>query len=131
MREQAVGRTRAMALAAVAAFALVACGGDDDGNGGVGSPEPAGGGDGGTGAADITISGLAFNPSTLDVAPGDTISVTNEDGPTHTFTADDGSFDEELAPGDSADVTVEGESGTEIPFHCEIHPSMTGTLTLA
>jgi len=131
VRRQAVGRTRAMVLAAVAAFALVACGGDDDGNGGVGSPEPAGGGDGGTGAADITISGLAFNPSTLDVAPGDTISVTNEDGPTHTFTADDGSFDEELAPGDSADVTVEGESGTEIPFHCEIHPSMTGTLTLA
>jgi plastocyanin len=130
---QAVGRTRAMALvlAAVAAFALVACGGDDDGNGGAGSPEPAGGGDGGTGAAEITISGLAFKPSTLEVAPGDTIGVTNEDGPTHTFTADDGSFDEELAPGDSADVTVEGESGTEIPFHCEIHPSMTGTLTLS
>ncbi|HEX6131904.1 MAG TPA: cupredoxin domain-containing protein, partial [Actinomycetota bacterium] len=131
VRRQAVGRTRAMVLAAVAAFSLVACGGDDDGNGGAGSPEPAGNGDAGTGAADITISGLAFNPSTLDVAPGDTISVTNEDGPTHTITADDGSFDEELAPGDSADVTVEGESGTEIPFHCEIHPSMTGTLTLA
>lgn len=119
------------AIALVAAFALVACGGDDGNGGGAGSPEPAGDGDtGGGAAADITISGLAFQPSALDVEAGATITIANEDGPTHTFTADDGSFDEELASGDSVDVTIEGASGDELGFHCEIHPSMTGTLTI-
>lgn len=126
MTGRRIVRTRAVALAAVAAFALVACGGDDgNGDGGAGSPEPAGDG----AAGDITIAGLAFDPSALDVEPGATITVVNDDSTTHTFTADDGSFDEELGSGDSIDVTLEGESGDELGFHCEIHPAMTGTLT--
>ena len=116
------------AMVLVAALALVACGGDDgNGDGGAGSPEPA---DGGT-SADITISGFAFDPSSLDVEAGATITVVNDDSTTHTFTADDGSFDEELGQGASAEVTVDGESGDQIPYHCRIHSSMTGTLTIA
>ena len=120
------GRASAWLLAGVMAIALVACGGDDGEDGG--ATEPAG--DGGGVAADISISGLAFHPSSLEVEPGGTITVSNDDSPTHTFTADDGSFDEELASGDSVEVTVEGDGGDEVAFHCEIHPSMTGTLTL-
>jgi plastocyanin len=127
MGRTTIGRASALALAVVAAFALVACGGDDGNGGGTGSAGPAEGGGGATG--EITVSGFAFNPSTLDVQPGDTITVVNDDSTDHTFTADDGSFDEELAPGDSVEVTLEGNSADEVGFHCEIHPSMTGTLT--
>jgi plastocyanin len=127
MGRTTIGRASALALAVVATFALVACGGDDGNGGGTGSAGPAEGAGGATG--EITISGFAFNPSTLDVQPSDTITVVNDDSTDHTFTADDGSFDEELAPGDSVEVTLEGNSGDEVGFHCEIHPSMTGTLT--
>jgi plastocyanin len=95
-------------------------------------PEPTNGPT--TGAAPvptsvITISGFAFDPSTLEVQPGDTITIVNGDTADHTFTADDGSFDEEVAAGDATEVTLKGSSGDKLAFHCEIHQSMTGTLT--
>ena len=113
-----------VALAAVAVVAA-ACGGDDEGGGTTG-------GNGGGGASDgttITIRDFAFDPATLQVSGQATLTVTNEDSTAHTFTLDDGSVDQDLAPGDSAEVTVEVSETTG--FHCEIHPNMTGTLEVA
>jgi plastocyanin len=111
----------------VGAFALGACGGDDEGGAEEG---PTGGGDGGAGGGtSITIEGFAFSPSTVQVSGETTLTITNEDGATHTFTLDDGSVDEEVASGASVEVTVNPSETTG--FHCAIHPQMTGTLEVA
>jgi plastocyanin len=75
----------------------------------------------------ITIEGSAFSVAG-DVKSSDVVSVTNNDGFTHTVTSDDGLFD----------VTVEGGATVSLPslnpgtyaFHCKIHTSMHGTLTV-
>ena len=71
----------------------------------------------------------AFNPAQLNVAPGTTVRFVNNDTVPHTATADNGAFDtEELQPGYSMDVFLEGE-GT-VPYHCELHPEMKGSIVV-
>jgi plastocyanin len=115
---------------------LAACGGDNGGGGPTGGTSTgttgttgATGTTGGGGGAAITIQGFAFDPSTLQVSGETTITITNNDGVTHTFTLDDGSVDQEIAAGESVDVTVNISQTTG--FHCRIHASMTGTLEVA
>jgi plastocyanin len=73
----------------------------------------------------VSISGMKFNPPTLEVAAGDTITFTNEDSAPHTATANDGAFDTgRLGKGESATVTI-GVAGT-FDYICKIHPSMKG-----
>ncbi|MFA5775580.1 MAG: cupredoxin domain-containing protein [Ilumatobacteraceae bacterium] len=75
----------------------------------------------------ITISGAVF-AVTGDVKSADLASVTNNDSFKHTVTSDDGVFD----------VTVEGGATKSLPslspgtyaFHCKIHSTMRGTLTV-
>lgn len=75
----------------------------------------------------ITIAGAAFTV-TGAVNSTDVVSVTNNDSFKHTVTSDDGVFD----------VTVEGGTTTNLPsltpgtyaFHCKIHSTMHGTLTV-
>jgi plastocyanin len=76
----------------------------------------------------ITIAGFAFTGAT-EVAVGTTVTVVNEDGSDHTWTADDGTFSSgNLAPGDSFEFTFD-EPGT-YTYACRIHPTMTGTITV-
>jgi plastocyanin len=109
--------------------ALGACGDDDDdgddATGEATTEETSGGGEA-TGEG-ITAEGFAFNDATA--AAGATVPVTNADGATHTVTADDGSFDVSVGGGESGEFTAPAEPG-DYPFHCEIHTSMTGTLTV-
>jgi plastocyanin len=119
-------RTRGWLVAVVASVGLLAgaCSGGNDS-----STTPTGGAVV-PGTAKIGIADLAFEPSTLTVAAGTTtITVTNSDSVTHTFTLDDGSVDETIDPGQSVDVTVNITQTTG--FHCSIHTSMTGTLQVA
>jgi plastocyanin len=91
-----------------------------------------------SGDAAVAIAGFAFDPSSLDVAIGATVTWTNEDGTQHTVTADDGSFDSRaLSQGETFSQAFNqtfgetfGTAGT-IPYHCQFHPSMTGTITVA
>jgi plastocyanin len=77
----------------------------------------------------VAIEDFYFEPANIAVNPGDTITWTNEGAHPHTVTSDDGQFDSEtLMPGESFSVTFEG-AGT-FPYHCEIHPSMTGSVTV-
>ncbi len=94
------------------------------------SAAPTGGGGGGGGStATITASGLAFSPSSVNVSPGKvTLTVTNNDSILHTFTLDDGSSDTDLPPGQT--TTINLDLTKTVGWHCKIHPSMTGTLTV-
>ena len=76
----------------------------------------------------ITISDFAFS-GVAEVAVGTTVTVTNDDGSPHTWTAVDGTFDSGgLGQGESFEFTFT-EAGT-YEYFCSIHPSMTGTIVV-
>lgn len=78
--------------------------------------------------AEITIADFAFSGGD-SVSVGDTVEVTNNDSVAHTWTAVDEEFDSgNLATGDSFEFTFE-EAG-EFDYVCQIHPQMTGTITV-
>jgi plastocyanin len=78
----------------------------------------------------IAIKNFAFSPATLTVKSGTTVTWTNEDGASHTVVSDAGALvaftSPSLATGSSYPVTFT-QAGT-YPYHCSIHPSMTGTI---
>ena len=73
----------------------------------------------------VSIINLAFDPQSITVKVGDTVTWVNGDSTAHTVVADDGSFDSgDLAPGASFAFTFSA-AGT-VPYHCGVHPQMTG-----
>lgn len=121
-------RTAARTLAALSSALLVvglaACGDDDD----TGAEEPTG--EDSDSAGDGTITAADFSLTSITVGPGDEVTVENGGEKPHTVTADGDEFDSgEAAPGGSASFTAPDEPGT-YDFHCSIHDSMTGTLTV-
>ncbi|MEA3201403.1 MAG: hypothetical protein QOE90_2831 [Thermoplasmata archaeon] len=79
--------------------------------------------------ADITIAGFAFSPASYPEELGGTVSWQNLDTTTHTVTADDGSFDSgPLAPGAWFNHTF--PAAGVVAYHCKIHASMHGSLTI-
>jgi plastocyanin len=84
----------------------------------------------GAGAQDgaaVSIVDFAFQPASIEVATGGTVTWTNTGQAPHTVTADDGSFDSgTLAPGATFSQTF-ATAGT-FTYHCNIHPQMTATV---
>ncbi len=77
----------------------------------------------------ITMKGLAFNPSSLTISKGATVTWTNDDSTTHTVTSDTGAFDSgNLSPG--ATYTRQFNDTGTFPYHCTIHPFMKATITV-
>jgi plastocyanin len=77
--------------------------------------------------AALTISGFAFG-APLTVAPGTKVSVRNNDSAPHTVTGS--AFDTgNVGGGASGTFTAPTAAGT-FRFSCQIHPSMTGSLTV-
>lgn len=75
----------------------------------------------------VSIQDFFFAPAQMTVRPGTTVTWVNNGPSPHTVTADDGSFDSEtLQPGQSFSFTF-ANAGT-FSYHCEIHPSMTGSV---
>lgn len=112
-------RTKRLAVAiGLSMLVTAACGGDGD------TSTPAGGPSAEAGS--LSMSGFAFVPGDVTTGTGGTLSVTNEDSTTHTFTMDDGSVDQQVGAGQTVEVTVTAAGS----FHCEIHPSMTGAVSL-
>jgi plastocyanin len=77
----------------------------------------------------VAISGFAFSPREITVTVGDTITWTNSDAQAHTATADDGSFDTGTIGNNATGTATFSAAGT-FPYHCKIHSSMTGTITV-
>ena len=89
-------------------------------------------GNGGAGGADsgATLAVRDFTFAATSVAPGGLVTVDNADGAAHTVTAEDGEFDSGEVPGGAtSSFHAPDEVGT-YEFACEIHPDMTGTLTV-
>lgn len=82
----------------------------------------------------VNIAMMAFTPASLTVTVGSTVVWTNNDGITHTVTADDNGVD---ANGfDSGNITAGSKFSRMFPvagvypYHCTIHPGMKGTITV-
>ncbi len=122
------------AIVLAVGLVLAACGGNSSGGGG-GSPTGGGGGGspsaGGAGTT-LTMQNIAYHPDTLTAGAGEqvTITVTNKDSVLHSFTMDDGSVAQDVQPGQTVDVTVTWPSSGSAGFHCRIHATMTGMLTV-
>jgi len=70
---------------------------------------------------------FAFVAASLDVPAGTRVTWLNDDPAPHTVTADGGAFDSrQLDPGASFSVVLD-TPGT-FAYHCEIHPTMVGTV---
>jgi plastocyanin len=75
----------------------------------------------------VTIQNFAFSPATTTVKAGTKVTWTNQDSTTHHVVSDTGAFDSgNLNSGQSYSFTF-NKTGS-YPYHCSIHPSMTGTI---
>lgn len=81
-------------------------------------------------ASNVTIDNFAFGPSSLEVGVGTEVTWTNEQGSPHTITADDGSFTSDNVAKDGTFSFTFVTPGI-YAYHCEIHPNMTGTITVS
>lgn len=77
----------------------------------------------------VTIDNLAFSPATLNVKAGQQVTWTNKQGIAHTVTADAGAFDHQMPTGATFSFTF--ATAGSFPYHCSIHPSMHGTITVS
>ena len=78
----------------------------------------------------VVVKNIAYNPRTVAARVGQEVAWTIDDnGVTHTITADDGSFDSgRLQSGDFKRVFDQpGEKG----YHCQVHARMKGTVVVS
>ena len=132
---------RILAPLAVLVLLLAACGDDDktdtadSSSDGASSPEYSDSGSGSgassSAAADdaaVTAKGFAFTVNS-EVKAGEPFTVANEDSTAHTFTLDDDPDSRtDISGGSTGEVTI--DDAGEYTFHCDIHSSMTGTITV-
>lgn len=138
----------ALVLAPLVALVLLAACGSSGGSGS-GAPNSSAGGSSTTMGADgstttassggggavksgdvaIVLKGFKFNPSEVTVKVGSKVTWTNDDSATHTATGDERQFDtKSIKPGAKAPFTFT-KPGT-YSYHCNIHPTMTATITV-
>jgi plastocyanin len=77
----------------------------------------------------VAIQNMRFNPPSVSVSTGDTVEWTNLMGMAHTITADNSEFDSGAVGGGKTFSHVFTAAG-KIPYHCQIHPSMVGAVTV-
>ena len=77
----------------------------------------------------VIMTNRAYDPQEITVKVGDTVTWVNQDAPKHDVVADNGEFKSSLFDkGQSFSFTFT-KAGT-YPYHCSIHPGMTGTVVV-
>ena len=77
----------------------------------------------------VSIKNMAFNPGSVSVTTGATVTWTNSDTTIHTVTADDGSFNSGNIAIGATYTRVFSTAGT-FSYHCTLHPEMTGKVVV-
>jgi plastocyanin len=78
-------------------------------------------------AEKVQIVEFSYEPDPVVIQVGGKVTWQNEDTAPHTATADDGSFDTGTIEKDKLGSATFKEPGT-FTYHCEIHPTMHGTV---
>src|SRR3989440_1951842 len=82
----------------------------------------------------VDCSGAApwcFSPDPIRVTAGSTVTWMNNTAPRHTATSDTGAWTTgSIGPGGTSAAVAFPTAGT-FPYHCAIHPSMTGTVIVS
>jgi plastocyanin len=121
---------------------LTACGGND--NGGAvassdssttaassGSSTTSGSSSQHENTVNVTASGFAFKPTTATAKAGEVyFEIKNDDNTNHTFTIDGTDVDIHIPGGKTGEKETELKAGS-YDWHCSIHSSMKGTLTVS
>ncbi len=129
-------------LAGLVAVVAAGCGGS---GGGYGSGPSMGGGGGPPAppgpSASVSVADYSFTPNAVTVKVGTTVTWTNSGTADHTVSADDASWGGGPLAGVGGGLYGMGggaggsyartfsTAGT-FPYHCAIHPTMTGTVTV-
>jgi plastocyanin len=87
------------------------------------------GGTGGPGTNQVFIQGMAFNPASITVKAGTTITWTNKDAVAHTVTSDSNAFNSGTVNSGATFSFTFATVGT-YAYHCAIHPSMVASVTV-
>lgn len=77
----------------------------------------------------VTIQEFSFAPMSVTVNAGDSVTWRNTGGEGHTATSNNPGFDPGLLNPGASKTIVFGTAGT-FDYHCAIHPSMHGTVTV-
>jgi len=117
-------------ILAAAGLLLTACGSSTPSSSSS-TPTTSSGSTGPAKADTITMKNFAFSPATITVAPGSTVTVTNDDNVAHTVTSSTQKFNTgDVNPGQS--VTFKApEAPGRYPYICMIHQFMHGTLVVS
>jgi plastocyanin len=89
----------------------------------------------------VAIKNVSFQPSSVTIHPGETVTWTNMDSAPHTVTSDTpGAFDSSPScnPGTGLGCLNNGNTFSHsfaqagsFPYHCKVHSSMHGTITVS
>ncbi len=118
-------------LVSVAALLLISCGTQEPGVPSPGLPKAPSSGTprAGTPITEVTIEGFAFEPATITVPVGATVTWYNRDSVLHTVTAGDDLFDSSRLPTNGTFTYTFAQAGT-FEYYCAIHPSMEGKIVV-
>jgi plastocyanin len=125
MRRPTIYTALLICAVVVLATVLTGCGGS------TGAPPPPTGTSSGSapaaGGATVTEQNFAFNPASVTVKVGDTVTFTNQDSAAHEVLIDGQDLGSQAQ---GASVTWKATKAGTFPFSCKIHPSMTGQVTV-
>ncbi len=117
--------TQRLVICAALVLPVTACGSSDSARSAETTPTTAA-----TGSSDSTVVVQNYTFPAVSTTAGATLTLVDKDDEQHTMTADDGSFKggpfNNKAPG----TLVAPSKPGSYPFHCEIHPTMHGTLVV-
>lgn len=82
------------------------------------------------GTVEVAIKDFAFSPAQITAKVGDVVAFSNGDTTAHTATLDDGACTTGNIGAGTTGALVFTAAGT-YPFHCAIHSSMKGTITVS
>jgi plastocyanin len=134
-------------------LAAAGCGSSSSSSSGGTTTEESGGGGGGqktiagvkandhgtkavedNGKTEVELDDFYFEPTVLEGKPGQTVTLElkNEGETEHTFTIDSQSVDQDLGPGEEAEVDVTIPKSGVVSFYCKFHKSsgMAGALAV-
>jgi len=77
----------------------------------------------------VVMTNRTYDPATVTIKVGDTVTWVNQDAPQHDVVADNGEFKSDLFDKGQTFSFTFTQAGT-YPYHCSIHSGMTGVVVV-